>query len=128
MTSLRFVFLRRCKWVWPVLGLGLGSLFPACQSSPDVAVVTTIADDKMARILADLSIAEAATARLNGYPKDSLMQIYFRQVMDMHGIAVADYEAQLRAIASDPAQMEALLRDSENLLEDTAEEKTEALK
>lgn len=106
-------------WVWSILGLWSGVLFLACQSSPAPVAATTISDDKMARILADLNIAEAATARLNGYTKDSLMQVYFRQVLEMHGMTIADYEAQLRTIASDPVRMENLLKNSENLLEDT---------
>ena len=63
--------------VWPLLGLWLCALAPACQSAPAPVEDTTIADAKMARILADLNIAEAATARLNGYPKDTLLIAYF---------------------------------------------------
>lgn len=91
----------------------------ACQSSNSATAAANIPDDKMARILADLNIAEAATARLNGYAKDSLMHVYFRQVMEMHQVTVETYEAQLREIASDPVRMDDLLRASENMLSDT---------
>ncbi len=98
----------------------MGALVSACQS-PGVPA-DSITDDKMARIMADLNIAEAATTRLNGYPKDSLMHVYFQQVMEMHSITKEAYEAQLRIIASDQARLENLLRNAENLLEDTVEE------
>ncbi len=104
---------------WPLAALLLGGL--ACQpgtSAPGPA--STIPDDKMARILADLNVAEAATARLNGYPKDSLKQVYFKQVMDMHGMTVPLYESNLRIISADPKRMENLMKASEILLEDKA--------
>ena len=75
----------------------------------------------MARILADLNLAEAATARLNGYPKDSLRQVYFKQVMEMHGTTLSDYEANLRVIVADQPRLDALLRASEDLLQDKAD-------
>jgi len=90
----------------------------ACQPTstlPD----TTIPDEKMARIMADINIAQAATARLNGYPKDSLRDVYFKQVMEMHGVSRADYEANLRIIVTDQARLETLLKTSEALLQDT---------
>lgn len=108
------------RWLYPIAGLLLLSLFLTCQSNNPAATTTNVIPEaKMARILADLNIAEAATSRLNGYPKDSLMQVYFKQVLDMHSVTVEAYEMQLRAIASDPVQMENLLKNSETLLEDT---------
>ena len=107
------------RWgrTWP-LAICLGCLAAACQSTTAPAPTTTVPDEKMARILADLNIAEAATARLNGYPKDSLKQVYFQQVMAMHGVNVPEYESNLRSISADPKRMEALLKASELLLED----------
>lgn len=104
---------------WPLAALLLGSL--ACQpgaSAPGPA--STIPDEKMARILADLNVAEAATARLNGYPKDSLKQVYFKQVMDMHNMTVSGYESNLRIISAEPKRMEEVMKASEMLLEDKA--------
>ncbi len=119
-------FAGQCTWL--LLFCWLGIVVMACQYTTSPTPVATIPEDKMAHILADLNIAEAATARLNGYPKDSLMHVYFQQVMEMHGVTIASYEAQLRLIASDPLRMEKLLKDSENLLEDKVEEKTEDTK
>ncbi len=110
---------RRINGQWLGLGLVWSCLLLACQPQASSAAGNLIPDEKMARIQADLNIAEAATARLNGYPKDSLRQIYFKQVMEIHGITNADYEATLRVIVTDPARMEALLKMSEGLLQDT---------
>ena len=105
--------------LWAGCCLLLCCLVLACQ--PAVApTATAIPDDKMARIMADLNLAEAATARLNGYPRDSLRQVYFKQVLEMHGITMADYEVSLRVIVADQARMEALLKASEDLLQDKA--------
>ncbi len=104
--------------VWAGCCLLLCCLVFACQPAAAPTAGTTIPDEKMARILADLNLAEAATARLNGYPKDSLRQVYFKQVMEMHGITMAGYEANLRVTVADQARMEALLKASEDLLLD----------
>lgn len=112
--------LRRWRGLNP-LGPGLLLLLCcfalACQPAATPAA-TTISDEKMAQILADLNLAEAATARLNGYPKDSLRQVYFKQVMDMHGVTLADYETNLRVIVADQPRLDALLRASEDLLQE----------
>ncbi len=73
-------------------------------------------DEKLARIMADLFTAEAATNGLNGYPKDSLMQIYFNQVMEMHGVTREAYEKDLRIIANDLPRMDAIVKQAEELL------------
>ena len=107
------------KIYWPGLAFLLVCALFACQPQADKQSGNLIPDEKMARIQADLNIAEAATARLNGYPKDSLRQIYFKQVMEMHGISNADYEATLRVIVTDQSRMETLLKMSEDFLQDT---------
>jgi hypothetical protein len=104
---------------WTTACLLLCCLALACQPTT-TPKATTIPDEKMARILADLNLAEAATARLNGYPKDSLRQVYFKQVMEIHGVTMADYEANLRVIVADQVRLEALLKASESLLEEKA--------
>ncbi len=114
LTGIRIV--RSCG---PGLSFLLFCTLLACQPPAEKQGGNLIPDEKMARIQADLNIAEAATARLNGYPKDSLRQVYFKQVMDMHGISNADYEATLRVIVTDQARMEALLKMSESFLQDT---------
>lgn len=74
-------------------------------------------NEKIARVMADLCVAEAATNGLNGYQKDSLMQAYFKQVFQMHGITPEAYESDLRIIASDLGRMEEIVNQAEALLQ-----------
>jgi hypothetical protein len=74
-------------------------------------------DEKIARIMADLSVAEAATNGLNGYQKDSLMQAFYKQVFKMHGTTAEAYENDLRIIASDLGRMEEIVKQAEELLQ-----------
>ena len=88
-------------------------LFAGCGKS---AEQPSIPDEKMARIMADLCIAEAATTGLTGFPKDSLMQAYFRQTLELHSITLEDYEKNLRLYADDSLRMQRLTKQTEELL------------
>lgn len=68
--------------------------------------------------MADLAIADAATTGLSGYTKDSLMQVYFKQVFDMHGTSAEVYENDLRIIASDLSKMELIVKSADDLLKE----------
>ncbi|MBC7776884.1 MAG: DUF4296 domain-containing protein [Phycisphaerae bacterium] len=86
----------------------------SCQSNaPDQP---SIPDEKIARIMADISIADAATTGLSGYVKDSLMQTYFKQVFEMHGVTIETYEKDLRIIAKDLSRMEGIVKQADALL------------
>lgn len=85
----------------------------------------SLSDEKISRIMADLFTAEAATNGLSGYPKDSLMQIYFKQVLEMHQVSKEEYEKNLRLISNDLPRMEAIVKSAEALLSpEKKEEKT----
>ncbi len=88
-------------------------LFAACGQGQEKP---SIPDEKMARIMADLSIAEAATTGLTGYPKDSLMQAYFRQTLELHSVTLEDYEKNLRLYADDLPRMQQVTKQTEALL------------
>lgn len=76
----------------------------------------SLSDDKMARIMADLYVAEAATNGLGGYPKDSLLRIYYGHVLEMHGITKEEYEKNLRLYVQDLPRMEQLVKSARNLV------------
>lgn len=86
----------------------------------------TLTDEKVARIMADLSIADAATNGLSGFPKDSLMQVYFKQVFEIHGITLELYEKELRILAKDLTQMESVVKMSDELLTEKTPGKSDA--
>lgn len=77
----------------------------------------TLSDEKLARIMADLHLADAATTGLTGFSKDSLSRVYADQVLDLHGITLEAYEQDVRKLAQDPAHMEKVMLASKALLE-----------
>jgi hypothetical protein len=72
---------------------------PACQ--PPAPGLPALADEKLARIMADLYVAEAATTGLSGYEKDSLSHVYYAQVFELHGVTQADYQTNLERVSGD---------------------------
>jgi Domain of unknown function (DUF4296) len=77
----------------------------------------SVSDEKMARVMADLCIADAATNGIIGYERDSLMQAYFQQVLQLHGLTQEQHENNLRIYANDMAKMKELLEQAEMLLD-----------
>lgn len=93
----------------------------ACAAEP--VKQTSLPDEKMARIMADLSIAEAATNGLVGYSKDSLLHVYIRQVFDIQEVTAEMYEENLRILAQDLPRMEAIVTRADSMLIRDAPEK-----
>ena len=79
----------------------------------------SVSDEKMARVIADLAIADAATNGITGYEKDSLMQAYFQQVLQLHGLTLEQHEKNLRIFANDMDKMQEILENAEMLLDTT---------
>lgn len=96
-----------------VLFICLGCLI-ACQSNQ--MEQTSVPDEKIAQIMADLSVADAATNGLAGFPKDSLMHVYINQVFEMHGITLETYEKDLRILAKDLPRMERVVKQADEYL------------
>lgn len=95
--------------------LALGSLW-ACQFQ-NSAEKPSVSEEKMARIMADLAIADAATNGIAGFDKDSLIQVYNRQVFELHGITMEQHEKNLRIYANNSDQMKVLLEKAAALLD-----------
>ncbi|MDX1911378.1 MAG: DUF4296 domain-containing protein [Saprospiraceae bacterium] len=89
-------------------------IFFSCQQKQVETPV--LSDEKLARIMADISIADAATTGLSGYAKDSLMQVYFKQVFDIHGVDLETYEKDLRILAKNLDHMEQVVKLADELL------------
>ena len=71
----------------------------ACQS--DQTVKADLSDEKLALIMADLSIVDASVNILTGYTKDSTANVYYRQIFDIHKVTMEQYEQSLRVIVQD---------------------------
>lgn len=104
------------------LVFGLWSLVALFFSCGEKVEKTTLSDEKIMRIMADLYVADAATNGLSGYVKDSLAQVYFKQVLEMHGTTKEEYEKNLRLIANDLPRMETIVDGAQELLEGTKKE------
>lgn len=94
----------------------LSSSMWACQFQHS-AEKPSVSDEKMARIMADLAIADAATNGIAGYDKDSLVQVYYRQVFELHGITMEEHEKNLHIYANNSDQMKALLEKAAVLVD-----------
>jgi hypothetical protein len=94
---------------------GLMFFYTACQNNNQEQPL--LSDDKIARIMADLSVADAATNGLtSGYTKDSLMHVYFDQTFVIHGTSLEIYEKDLRILAADLPRMEQIVKKAQVLL------------
>jgi hypothetical protein len=88
-------------------------LFFACQKQVEV---TTIPDETIAKIMLDISLAEAGTHTLTAYSKDSLSQIYYEQVFKINKISKEEYEKNIHIVGRDVVRMTAILDISEKML------------
>jgi hypothetical protein len=94
--------------------LGLFFSLNACQSN--ISGQATLSDEKLARLMADLSVADAATTGMVGFSKDSLVQVYFKQVLDLHGVTLESYERDLRLVSNDLGHLDRVLKRAEEML------------
>ncbi len=95
--------------------LTIAFLWIACQQKAEEKPFYD--DQKLARIMADLSVAQAATLGLSGYSKDSLMHAYFKQVFEIHGGDPLVYEKDLQLLSRDLDHFKAIVLESIKLLE-----------
>ena len=64
-----------------------------------------LSEEKMAHILADVHTAEAAIRNATGTDKDSLEQLYYKRIMQIHGVDRAEYDSTLALIQMDPDRL-----------------------
>ena len=107
MKQLFFALLLYSGFVW-------GCDFQKSTEKPSVS------EEEMVRIMADLCVADAATNGVSGYDKDSLMQMYFKQVLQMHNITLEQHEKNVRIYANDTEKMQELLNKAGALLDSSS--------
>ncbi|MCS7036288.1 MAG: DUF4296 domain-containing protein [Saprospiraceae bacterium] len=90
----------------------------ACQSPEQ----TRLPEETLARVMADLHIAEAATTGLTGFRKDSLLYLYYEQIFALHGVKREDYEHDIRLLSRDENRMMRLVEAAEDLLKEASGE------
>ncbi len=79
-------------------------------------------EEKTARIMADLYLAEAATNGLTSYSKDSLTHVYYEQVLKIHGVTAPEYEQNLKILAQDEERIERVVNQALKLIDPKAKE------
>ena len=93
----------------------------ACRQE---APSSPIPDEKVARIMADLYIAEAAASGYIGYKKDSLSQAYYNQVFQMYGVSREQYQEALNIMARDTPRLEIAVQKARDLVDPEKKDKT----
>ena len=68
-------------------------------------VTPPLSEEKMAHILADVHTAEAAIRNATGTDKDSLEQLYYQRIMQIHGVSRPDFDTTLAIIQMDPDRL-----------------------
>ena len=96
----------------PYAGLGLPALaflllfvLNACQQKP---ARPAIDEDKLVEVLIDVHVAEAAVQALRGATKDSMLNVYYGQIGEIHGLDMQEFETTMETLRNDPKYLEAL--------------------
>jgi hypothetical protein len=74
------------------------------------AVDLPLEEDRLVEALIDTHLMEAALQPLSGTFKDSMRQVYFEQMLDIHDISEEEFRASVTLLAQDPQQMERIYR------------------
>jgi BMFP domain-containing protein YqiC len=78
--------------------------FAACQENK----VVSIEEEKLIDILIDMHIAEAASQKLYGEAKDSVTNVYYDQIFDLHEVPRETFEVYMEELGADPQRLQAL--------------------
>lgn len=73
-------------------------------------------DEKAAQILVDLALAESATNGLTGASKDSLFEIYQKQVFQMNGVSKDDYLENTKRLSQDIERTGRVVKRADEIL------------
>lgn len=96
--------------------------FGACQPESQLS----ISNEKMIAVLVDVHVAEAAMQNLSNNQKDSIAQVYYGQIYQIHGLTKEQFAADIDYVTHHPKLMENLYsKVLENLGKREAETQTE---
>ena len=93
--------------------------FAACSEE---APVLPLGEEKMAHILADVHLAEAAIRNATGADKDSLEQLYYKRIMEIHQISRQDYDSTLYLIQMNPDRIVRVYNRASTILDSLAQQ------
>lgn len=70
-----------------------------------------IEEAKLKDILVDVHMAEAAIQPIVGLKKDSLKELYFSQIFEIHQVHPVDFEATMEILQTNPARMKKIYKE-----------------
>lgn len=78
-----------------------------------------VEEDKLVEVIRDIHIAEAAIQNLIGVTKDSVGEIYYDQIFEMHDVRKADFDSAMSILRTEPERFgliyDEVLSDMERL-------------
>lgn len=80
-----------------------------------------LTDDQLVEVLADVHLAEAAIAALPRREKDTLIDRYYQQIMEIHGVLRADFDSTMVLLKQKPDELSQVY---EKVLEEIDKNKT----
>lgn len=80
------------------------SLFSCSQGRESIP----LGEDELVNVLIDVHIAEAAVQTLRGATKDSMINLYYDQICEIHGVNREEFETSMEILRNDPKRLEEL--------------------
>ncbi len=77
-------------------------------------------EEKLGKILIDVHVAEAAMQRMVGPKKDSLRELYYDQIFEIHGVSQTSFEESMSLLTQNPRRLRFFY---ENLIDEIEKEK-----
>ncbi|MDX1665670.1 MAG: DUF4296 domain-containing protein, partial [Saprospiraceae bacterium] len=84
------------RWAW---GIILMLLMLSCGPREEKL---SLEEEKMIQVLADVHLAEAAMQNTSGPVKDSIAEVYYRQIYEIHDLSEQEFEENMRILRRNP--------------------------
>jgi hypothetical protein len=91
-----------------ILLLCIFNFFLSCTQEK---IKLQIPDEEMIKILTDLHISEAAILSLNQRTKDSISNIYYQQIFEIHGVTDSVFYSDLKILRNNAERLEAIYQE-----------------
>ena len=94
-------------------------LFAGCRKEP---VALPVPKDKLVGVLVDVHLAEASIQDLIGQEKDSVADLYYEKIFELHGINRIDFDSTMAILRNDPWRSKVIY---EEVLEELSEKEAQ---
>ena len=98
----RLLVLSKIKRLTPII-----ILIVSCNTTP----TPSIKEQDLIPVLVDIHIAEAAMQSItHKHLKDSIGDIYYNQIFEIHGVEKADFDQTMAILREDPYQLKSIYK------------------